>query len=327
MKFKLHALEFEIEGQQDVVRDEFKNFNENILTHILSKVNIVQSETGYVKPVTPTGQLLQISDPITQNNNLNDDRDYPVLRDVKLRDLPKTETEWLLIYAFYSSQFSTREFAKENLIKLYEETDRKTENRIANLSNNLKSIVSSLYIKSTNNTNFILLPKGVAKAREILSGNSSTEATRRSKKNISKINTSAKNNVKKHYETVSEISKSVNKKSKNSNSVSYSFVSDLNLHPKNGESLKGFFSQYKTASTVEVVLIIIYYLEKILKQSNIDGNSIYTCYKNLGLPVPSIRDALGNIHIRKGWVNTSNRSDLKLTISGENYIEHEMEKK
>lgn len=41
MKFKLHSLEFEIEGNEDSVKEEFANFRTFIINDLLSKVNII----------------------------------------------------------------------------------------------------------------------------------------------------------------------------------------------------------------------------------------------------------------------------------------------
>jgi len=41
MKFKLHGLEFEIEGKESVVKEEFNNFKAFITNDLLSKINVI----------------------------------------------------------------------------------------------------------------------------------------------------------------------------------------------------------------------------------------------------------------------------------------------
>jgi Zn/Cd-binding protein ZinT len=178
IKFKLHALEYEVEGQQEAAKEEFKNFNKNILTHILSKVNIIQSTQILTYPESSSGNVKQLSEStIVTPKEEKISPGYPTLRDVKLRDLPKTETEWLLIYAYYASGFGAKEFTKDDILKLYEDSERKTDNRIANLSNNIKRNVTALLYKSINDATctFIILPEGKKKAVEILEGKSTTK--------------------------------------------------------------------------------------------------------------------------------------------------------
>jgi len=168
MRFKLHELEFEIEGQQDTVKEEFRNFNENILTQLLSKINIANISPA-VQPEIPTRKkTIELPEPTDVNES--SDEDYPTLKDIKIRDLPKSETEWLLIYAFYATGFGKNEFTRAMLAKSYDESDRKTDIRIGNLTKNLNSLVTGLYIKSTNDTSYILLEAGKIKIMEVLEG-------------------------------------------------------------------------------------------------------------------------------------------------------------
>jgi len=247
MKFKLHELEFEIEGKEEIVKEEFKNFNENILTHLLSKLNITQANTLNQKALEGRQNVFEAV--VLNSSHDNEVFDYPILKDVKLRDLPKSETEWLLIYAFYSSEFSTKEFTKENLISLYEQTDRKTINRMSNLSKNIKSLVNGLFIKSTNNTQFIILPKGKSKSIEILDGK--TNYRENNKKNA-KVN------------KVSSESDSVNTsdlKTKVKNNTSITFT-DLKFRLEEMKSLQSFFNlKQPKGQNDEVAVVLNWYLE------------------------------------------------------------------
>lgn len=101
-------------------------------------------------------------------------------------------------------------------------------------------------------------------------------------------------------------------------------VSSLNLKPKNNKSLTDFYSEYKVSNNFESNLLFIYYLEKIINESNITSNHIYTCYKEMKRKVPAIYQSLVDTKNRKGWIDTSNMNELKTTVAGENHLEHEM---
>jgi len=115
-------------------------------------------------------------------------------------------------------------------------------------------------------------------------------------------------------------------KPKNSggSSKSYSLVTSLNLVSNGKDSLKDFFAKYQTKNNFEKNIVILYYLERVIGEENIGINHIYTCYKHVLQKVPNIYQSLLDTKNRKGWVDTANTENLKVTVSGENYIEHEI---
>ncbi len=116
-------------------------------------------------------------------------------------------------------------------------------------------------------------------------------------------------------------------KKRSTNSKSYRLVSDLNLRPKDEKSLEEFYNEYSVGNNFERNITILYYLRRVLKLEGIGINHIYTCYKKVGAKIPNIYQSLADTKNRKGWIDTTNMDDLKVTVQGENYIEHEAEKK
>jgi hypothetical protein len=103
------------------------------------------------------------------------------------------------------------------------------------------------------------------------------------------------------------------------------FKSELNLRPKGKKSLKDFVAEKKPKTNEERFAVMIYYLEKTLQEKTIDRNHIYTCFKELNVKFPLQIDAvLRNAARRKGWFDTSNSSDLRITTRGENFVEHDL---
>ena len=112
---------------------------------------------------------------------------YPAIKDVVAKDLPKSEPEWLLIYCYYASEFGEKEFKREDIINQYQQSRRWSNQKVKNLSYNLTSVIKRDWIKSINDTDFIILNDGRKYAEEILSGNSvkrprKTTGTKKDKK-------------------------------------------------------------------------------------------------------------------------------------------------
>ncbi len=253
---------------------------------------------------------------LTKGNDVNND--FPHISDVEM-NVNCSEVEWILIYAFYESDFSKKIFTKDSVYKRYM-SKRKTSSHISNFSKNWKSLFKD-YFATFNNSEIKFKTSDLTYLKNLILGKEKGTVRSISKRKVNK------DDKKTETDTTSISAKSTKVKNKPSNGQSYSLLPNLNLHPKGGQSLKEYFAKFKAKNSAEIILVIVYYIEKVLKQNNIDTNTIYTCYKHIGLAVPIIDKAITNIHSRNGWINTSNRSDLKLTIAGENHIEHEMEKK
>jgi hypothetical protein len=134
-------------------------------------------------------------------------------------------------------------------------------------------------------------------------------------------------NEKKESNSTSE-KKNSKKKSQKASSGNGSILGDLDLAASaNAKSLKDFYAQYKPTSQFEKNLIFVYYLANEKQEKSITLDHIYTCYKMLGERVPtalpqSLRDTAG----QKGWIDTSNISDIKVTTIGDNFINHDIKK-
>jgi len=116
------------------------------------------------------------------------------------------------------------------------------------------------------------------------------------------------------------------KKSKSNSSKGPTFLSDFDFRPPGKTSLKDFYDIYKSSTNYDNNLIFIYYLTHILEEQ-VSEDLVYSCYRSLGLKIPSFPSTLNDTSRNKGWIDTSNYNDLKLTRSGINFLEHEMLKK
>lgn len=91
--------------------------------------------------------------------------------------------------------------------------------------------------------------------------------------------------------------------------------------------LTDFFKERKASSGFETNTIFVYFLEKEFKQSKINVNHIYTCYKLLGIKSPgALRQNLADTAFKKLWINTASMEDIRVTGKGENLVLHELTK-
>lgn len=106
----------------------------------------------------------------------------------------------------------------------------------------------------------------------------------------------------------------------------YEIVKDLVLAREGDKQpLKEFYSQKKPSSNYERNVVFCYYLLKIRGLKPIGINHIYTCYKDVNRRVGDLGVSLSETS-KKGWLDTSNMSDISLSIRGENFVEYDLPK-
>jgi len=104
---------------------------------------------------------------------------------------------------------------------------------------------------------------------------------------------------------------------------------DLDLSGgKKGQSLRDFAVKYVASSNFERNLVFVYYLHQVAVVTPITIDQVFTCYRNLpGVKVPgNLEQSLIDTRAHKGWIDTTSLDDLKVTIPGINYLEHDMKK-
>ncbi|MGE5342772.1 MAG: hypothetical protein ACM3SY_14960 [Candidatus Omnitrophota bacterium] len=90
------------------------------------------------------------------------------LRDIASRQLPGPEIEWVLIYAFYASNFAKDLFTRDTILLKYDESNRTSSSRISNLSNNLTTLIKNRWINRFNDTEYEITEIGKKRVNEIL---------------------------------------------------------------------------------------------------------------------------------------------------------------
>lgn len=108
-------------------------------------------------------------------------------------------------------------------------------------------------------------------------------------------------------------------------SVEPSFLSDLNLRPKDKQTLRQFYDTKQPATNEQTFAVMIYYMKHVLKIETIGANHVYTAYKDLGLKVPlRLATVISNAAGRHHWINTKSSNDYQMTTHGENFVEHDL---
>lgn len=270
-----------------------------------------------------TVQEEEVEDISFENANENIPTEYPSLQVVVMKNLPSTEVEWVLMYSFYASKYGKSTFNRQQILGLYETTNRKTPSRRKNLTNNLTSIVKSNFLNPLNNNgDFSMLNTGVRMVVEILSKEAGTSVkirTKQTKEGSSKKEEGSKVKSSQKAETKGSTPKSIKK---GAAPEVMKIDPDLNLMPKGKISLEEFYDSISLKSSAEHFLLFVYYLTNKLGTNNVTLNHIYTCFKEVKAKAPEhFRQAATDVQNKKGWLNTNDKNDIKLTQKGENEIE------
>ena len=250
--------------------------------------------------------------------------EYPSLKVIVMKNLPSTEVEWVLIYSFYASNYGNSMFTRQQVLDLYDSTNRKTESRMKNLTYNLTSIVKSDFINPVNTSgDFSMLSTGIKKAIEILNKESGASTKPKSKGKQTKEG-GLKEEKSKQVSSKKVDSKGSSTKStkKTASPEVMKIDPDLNLMPKGKVSLEEFYASVLIKSSADHFLFFAYYLISKLELENVNLNHIYTCFKEVKAKIPEhFRQAATDVQNKKGWLNTNDKDDIKLTQKGENEIE------
>lgn len=165
IKLKYKSFEIELEGEESIVQAEFKDIKQNGLGNVVNGVEM--SEQSYIIESPP--RQIQTSNPYNEEViTITNSTDIPSLKDVIMKQLPSSEREWILVYAYYSSNGGNNTFTSKNILEHYESTKRKTASRHANMSQNIKSLFGKGYFSALNDDEYILTDDGKHEATEIL---------------------------------------------------------------------------------------------------------------------------------------------------------------
>jgi hypothetical protein len=100
------------------------------------------------------------------------------------------------------------------------------------------------------------------------------------------------------------------------------------LNPGGVKSFKDFADEKLPTNGYEQCLVASYYLIDVLDIKNVTHNHVYTCFKQVNWKTPPyMYDKLITTAHEKGWLDTSDLMNVKLTPHGSNYVEYDLPKK
>jgi hypothetical protein len=304
IKIKYHSFEIEMEGEEQTVIEQLENIKQGTLGNLTE--NIGKAE-AYIK----VGENKMIESKASSSNPVeildsSGSDSYPTLKTLAIKNVCSAEPDWILLYAFYASEFGTKEFNKSEINKFYETSNRKTPQRIKNLSQNFNSLIKKDYLSSMNDNEYIITSQGLIEIKNIISGKKNLAVP---KKKSSK-----------------EGSSPTTKKPSSTTKFNFKIVRDLNLKPKDKVSLIDFMSQYSFTSFTEKILGVVYYLKKELKLEKVSSDCIFTGLNELKERIPpSLKQLIINTRV-KAWIDYDDYDDINVGIHGINHIEHDAKK-
>lgn len=297
--FKLNVsigdVSIQLEGEGSLVQTIFSELRENGLgelnkTPFIPKTSIPCTESAI------RNSLSASSTDCEDTNNMKDNEKYPSLKEVALKSLPKSETEWILLYAFYASNFGKNSVSRSEIKEMYNVTNRMTTSRSNNFFNSLTSAVSNNYLTVLNDDEYTVRQEGKDRITEILS-----------RENMSDNKTKTR---------------------RTSKPKQFQLVKDLDLSTTGTrKGLKDYIGDLKPTSNINISTSIIYYLQNIYQyEGDINGDIIFTCWRELGKKMPN--DLAGNLRdicsSKYGYANVEN-GNYSITTRGINLIEHTLQ--
>jgi hypothetical protein len=301
VKFEFNGLKFEIEGREQIVREEFKDFKD-FTQSLAAKVNFVT--------IAETIEQQKVDMPLLTDAEVESENEFPVLKEVVMKKLPGSEVEWILIYAFYESNYGQNGFTRESLIEKYKETERNNKSTIGHFADNFKSILTKDFIKVINDDEYKLTSKGIERVKEILHTKKAVNSSK------AKVSSTVKRNEQKENKVIKQAFPSI--------------LKDLNLRPDGHISLKDYAKQYDVKGAEELYLVIVYYLKEILGEENVSVNHIFTGLIELDKKVPThLKQVLVNLRNNNSsnhWLILDDLDNINYSIRGMNHLKHDIKR-
>lgn len=162
-----------LKKENEELKDQLSNKPEEKVGQPKQETTITTDSNHNQTKEKPSSRKQSTKKPKSPNENDNTpslptSSEYPAMRDNVIRNVAKSEKEWILIYGFYSSNFGKKEFTRKELLAAYDETKRKTTGRRNNLTNNINTLVKQGLIRFLNDEEMLLTDQGKSLSEEIL---------------------------------------------------------------------------------------------------------------------------------------------------------------
>lgn len=103
-----------------------------------------------------------------------------------------------------------------------------------------------------------------------------------------------------------------------------SMIKELNLNPDGGPTVASFVSEKQPSNLKEKIVAAVYYLSVHAHAEEVTIDHIYSIFKTLGWRLPTNLPNMVHQAGAQGWLDTSDRHNIKLSMIGENFVEHDL---
>jgi len=301
LKIKLRYRNFEIEfdGEEKTVKEQFSEVKKNGLGNILGSVDAVEEAVIITEQ---TGEIAQGRKELAEISETK----YPALPNIVRKSLPKYESEWVLIYGFYASNFGNKEFTRDDIRELYKRSKRDKASNLNNLSNNINIVIGKEWFEQLNDVDFIVTEEGAKKANQIITGPKQSKPSK---------SLSAKTSVKDTKKSGSTTTKP----------ETLSMV-DLGLSKEDRTAMKKFYNEKEPKGQNDQVLVLAYWLKENKNKDKFDPNDVFTALRTVDVAVPKfLSQVLRNIKNNHKMIKNGDGT-YSLHHIGEDYVNLQLPK-
>jgi len=292
-----------------------KNYtNENLLNGAISKTNRKNPEENGIEDIDYKEEITEETEEENSiHNNLNENSNHTT-EFLHLSDLGMTlecnESEWILIYCFYESEFNKKPFNKDLVYKLYLD-NRGNDNRRKNFARNWKANFQAGYVSTLKENEFKFQSKGLEFVKSLINSTNEDPGAN-----------SLKNGKK----------KTKNQDSKRSSKITPAkqiIVEEFDILKNDTKtSLEDFIKSKNPGNNSSYrILVIGYYITKINCQSHFTDGNIEFAYRALGLNnrPKFLHQIIINLKNNQRWIEKAEGTlGWELTRIGEIFVDEKL---
>lgn len=276
----------ELEGNSQTVHmlfTEIREYGIGVLAKLQEKTSVSTTSSSNVETINSEGYL--------EDNNTEINFEWPSLKHILLTFSPKQESEWILIYAVYSSDKGNKLFTIDEIRQLYKETNRYSISNQKNLMKNIKRLLKDKYISVMDEKDYRIEKLGLEFAEKIIT------------------NDRVQNGKSKKTPTKKTI-------------PSYNLI-NLNLSNSDKENLKNFWNSKSHKKNIDKAVLIAYWLKENKNISEITPDHLFSILKFLSESVAfDLSGALRNAkHFNHYFSSGTDPKTYTITHLGEEQVQ------
>ena len=154
---------FRLEGEESPVYQLFQEIKNDVMQALFPADGKADSSESLVTVASnPPEQLVA-------EERVQEDPPYPSLDEVRQKELPSSEPEWILVCAFYCSDYGHKPVSRQEIRELYKQC-RLTASRSGNFSANLSSLQENHFLFEKSPDLFSVTEAGKKRVSNILEG-------------------------------------------------------------------------------------------------------------------------------------------------------------